>query len=34
MLKTLAKQFVLMTVHAVTVVLGLMALLTVTGLTV
>lgn len=33
-LKTLAKQFVLMTVHAVTVVLGLMALLTVTGLTV
>ena len=32
--KTLAKQFVLVTVHAVTVVLGLMALLTVTGLTV
>ena len=33
-LKTLAKQFVLVTVHAVTVVLGMMALLTVTGLTV
>ncbi len=33
-LKTLAKQFVLMTAHAVTVLLGLMALLTVTGLTV
>jgi len=32
--KTLAKQFALMTVHAVTVLLGFMALLTVTGLTV
>ena len=33
-LKTLVKQFALVTVHAATVVLGLMALLTVTGLTV
>lgn len=33
-LKTLAKQFALMTVHSVTVVLGLVALLTITGLTV
>lgn len=32
-LKTLAKQFVLMTVHAVTVLFGLAGLLTVTGLT-